>query len=273
MSKYMIEASYSPEGIKGVMAQGGTARVDAIRTGRVGAGRGDLDRPVGQEAMATWSSRCGRQVAGVAGAERPPAEARRRRRGTAASAITPMPIRAQVGRPDGVTNASMTPLTQQHQHQPERDRGRAATLVRQRLRAGAAARGRPTTRTAAAPPRRRRRPRSAPACRAAGSARRTASPRSCWIISAPITATLRMLLNSRPDHRQAEHAEGDAQRRHPGVVGPHLGGEVRGGVLAVVAARSPRSTSRSASAGRDQRRLARPGAAAARPSSPRPPRR
>ena len=31
MSKYMIKASYSPEGIKGVMAQGGTARVAAIK--------------------------------------------------------------------------------------------------------------------------------------------------------------------------------------------------------------------------------------------------
>ena len=28
MAKYMIKASYSPEGIKGVMAKGGTARVD-----------------------------------------------------------------------------------------------------------------------------------------------------------------------------------------------------------------------------------------------------
>ena len=30
MSKYMIKASYSPEGMKGVMAKGGTARVEAI---------------------------------------------------------------------------------------------------------------------------------------------------------------------------------------------------------------------------------------------------
>jgi uncharacterized protein with GYD domain len=30
MSKYLIKASYSPEGMKGVMAKGGTARVDAI---------------------------------------------------------------------------------------------------------------------------------------------------------------------------------------------------------------------------------------------------
>lgn len=30
MSKYLIKASYSPEGIKGVMAKGGTARVAAI---------------------------------------------------------------------------------------------------------------------------------------------------------------------------------------------------------------------------------------------------
>lgn len=31
MSKYMIKASYSPEGIKGVLAKGGTARVEAIK--------------------------------------------------------------------------------------------------------------------------------------------------------------------------------------------------------------------------------------------------
>ena len=31
MAKYMIKASYSPEGIKGVMAKGGTARADAVR--------------------------------------------------------------------------------------------------------------------------------------------------------------------------------------------------------------------------------------------------
>lgn len=30
MSKYMIKASYSPQGMKGVMAKGGTARADAI---------------------------------------------------------------------------------------------------------------------------------------------------------------------------------------------------------------------------------------------------
>jgi uncharacterized protein with GYD domain len=31
MAKYMIKASYSPEGIRGVMAKGGTARADAVR--------------------------------------------------------------------------------------------------------------------------------------------------------------------------------------------------------------------------------------------------
>jgi uncharacterized protein with GYD domain len=31
MSKYMIKASYSAEGIKGVMAKGGTAREEAIK--------------------------------------------------------------------------------------------------------------------------------------------------------------------------------------------------------------------------------------------------
>ena len=38
MAKYMIKASYSPEGIKGVMAKGGTARADAI--GKLVAGVG-----------------------------------------------------------------------------------------------------------------------------------------------------------------------------------------------------------------------------------------
>ena len=38
MAKYLIKASYSPEGIKGVMAKGGTARVDAI--GKMAAAAG-----------------------------------------------------------------------------------------------------------------------------------------------------------------------------------------------------------------------------------------
>ena len=38
MSKYMIKASYSPEGIKGVMAKGGTARVEAIKKLAAGVG-------------------------------------------------------------------------------------------------------------------------------------------------------------------------------------------------------------------------------------------
>jgi uncharacterized protein with GYD domain len=38
MSKYLIKASYSPEGMKGVMAKGGTARVDAIEKLVAGVG-------------------------------------------------------------------------------------------------------------------------------------------------------------------------------------------------------------------------------------------
>jgi uncharacterized protein with GYD domain len=38
MSKYMIRASYSPEGIKGVMAKGGSARVEAIERLVTGVG-------------------------------------------------------------------------------------------------------------------------------------------------------------------------------------------------------------------------------------------
>ncbi len=38
MSKYLLKASYSPEGIKGVMAKGGTARVDAIKQLLAGVG-------------------------------------------------------------------------------------------------------------------------------------------------------------------------------------------------------------------------------------------
>ena len=33
MAKYMIKASYSPEGIKGVMAKGGSARADYREVG------------------------------------------------------------------------------------------------------------------------------------------------------------------------------------------------------------------------------------------------
>jgi uncharacterized protein with GYD domain len=38
MSKYMIKGSYSPEGIRGVMAKGGSARVDAIEKLAAGVG-------------------------------------------------------------------------------------------------------------------------------------------------------------------------------------------------------------------------------------------
>lgn len=38
MAKYLITASYSPEGIKGVMAKGGSARADAIEKLAAGVG-------------------------------------------------------------------------------------------------------------------------------------------------------------------------------------------------------------------------------------------
>ena len=38
MSRYLIKASYSPEGMKGVMAKGGTARVAAIERLVAGVG-------------------------------------------------------------------------------------------------------------------------------------------------------------------------------------------------------------------------------------------
>src|SRR5262245_443760 len=38
MSKYLIKASYSPEGISGVMAKGGSARVNAIEKMVTGVG-------------------------------------------------------------------------------------------------------------------------------------------------------------------------------------------------------------------------------------------
>jgi uncharacterized protein with GYD domain len=38
MSKYLIKASYSPEGVKGVMAKGGSARVAAIEKLATGVG-------------------------------------------------------------------------------------------------------------------------------------------------------------------------------------------------------------------------------------------
>jgi uncharacterized protein with GYD domain len=42
MSKYLIKASYSAEGIKGVMAKGGSARVDAVQKALSGVG-GSMD--------------------------------------------------------------------------------------------------------------------------------------------------------------------------------------------------------------------------------------
>ena len=98
-----------------------------------------------------------------------------------------MAIRAQVGRPDGVTNASITPLTSSTSTSPSATAPALRPSCGDRLRPGSAGRGRPRPRTAAAPPRRRRRRRSARAGRAAGSARRTATPRSWLIISAPMT--------------------------------------------------------------------------------------
>ena len=38
MSKYLIKASYSPDGIKGLMAKGGSARADAIEKLASGVG-------------------------------------------------------------------------------------------------------------------------------------------------------------------------------------------------------------------------------------------
>jgi uncharacterized protein with GYD domain len=38
MAKYMIKASYSPEGLKGVMAKGGSARAEAIEKLAAGVG-------------------------------------------------------------------------------------------------------------------------------------------------------------------------------------------------------------------------------------------
>ncbi len=42
MAKYLIKASYSPEGIKGVMAKGGSARAEAIERLASGVG-GSVD--------------------------------------------------------------------------------------------------------------------------------------------------------------------------------------------------------------------------------------
>ena len=124
---------------------------------------------------------------------------------------------------------------EQHQHQPERDGGRGPALVRERLARG-------SRRPGSTQDQNSRSPTPAATNTAVSSSRpcgrirpKNSAPRSCWIISAPITATLRDVAEQQPDHGQPEHPEGDAERRDPGVVGPHLGGEVRGGVLAVVA--------------------------------------
>ena len=42
MAKYMIKASYSPDGLKGVMAKGGSARAEAIEKLAAGVG-GSVD--------------------------------------------------------------------------------------------------------------------------------------------------------------------------------------------------------------------------------------
>ena len=136
--------------------------------------------------------------------------------------------------PDGVTNASMTPLTSSTTTSPSATVPAVRPSRASDCGAGQRARARPTTRTAAARRRRRRRRRSARAARAGGSAPRTGPPRSCRIMIEPMTARLSDVVEQQVDHRQAEDAERDAERGHPGVVDPDLGGEVAGGVLAVV---------------------------------------
>ena len=83
----------------------------------------------------------GVQVAGLAGPAARPAEHDHVREERRPQASTPMPIRAQVGSPDGVTNASITPRHAQH-----RRPARAATPMAARPSAASGATARPRPR-------------------------------------------------------------------------------------------------------------------------------
>ena len=122
---------------------------------------------------------------------------------------------------------------QQHEDEPQRHRRGAPSLVRHRLQTGARAGVDP------GPEQPEPDPRGDEDRRRLEEAVRQDQPEEQ---RPPV-----VLDHQRPDHRdvedvgqqqvhhrQSEHPERDAERRHPGVVGPHLGGEVRGGVLAVV---------------------------------------
>ena len=107
-----------------------------------------------------------------------------------------MPIRAQVGRPDGVTNASMTPLTSSTSTSPRA----TATALRPSCATDCPrVRGPGSTQDQNS-----RSPTPAATKTAVSSSRpcgrispKNSEPRSCWIISAPMTATLRTLVSSR----------------------------------------------------------------------------
>ena len=183
--------------------------------------------------MATWSSSAARDsVPGVPGQEGPASEhehvAEERHLGCHADP-DPGPGRQPGGCHERLDHAA----DQQHQHETESDRGRAAALVRDRLDAG------PRTGIDPGP--------EQPEPHPGGDEDRGELEEAVRQDQPEEQRTPVVLDHQRADHRdvhdvgqqqvhdrQPEHPEGDAQRGHPGVVGPHLRGEVRGGVLAVV---------------------------------------
>ena len=144
-----------------------------------------------------------------------------------------MPTRAQVGSGDGVTNASMMPLTSSTATRPSAIVPGRAALAGERLRAGQLARLHP-------------RPEQ-PQPGAAGHEDRGELEQAVREDQAPEVRTVVVadhdraddrqvgdVLEEQVDHGQPEHPERDAERRDPGVVDPDLRREVAGGVLAVV---------------------------------------
>ena len=145
-----------------------------------------------------------------------------------------MPTRAQVGRPDGVTNASITPLTSSTATSP------SATVPAVRpSRAMAWDAGQ----VAGFDPRPEQ-----PEADAAGDEDGRQLEQAVRQDQPPEQLAAVVAHHDRPDdrqvgdvveehlhQRQAEDAQAQAQRGDPGVVDPDLRGEVAGGVLAVVA--------------------------------------
>ena len=145
-----------------------------------------------------------------------------------------MAIRAQVGRPEGVTKPSITPETSSTTTSPSATPPADAPLGGERLAAGPVARRDP----------RPEQPQADPGGDEDGRQleqavrQDQAEEQLAAVVADHDRADQReveQVLQQHAEHRQPQHPEGDAERGHPGVVGPHLGGEVRGRRLGVVA--------------------------------------